>query len=115
MLVMIALLRVAAVLTLVVFGCFFVRLMLTRQAELGYYALGLLGLFGVLRVTAFVKARHLSCPLCHGTVIQNKSCRKHRNSHCIPLLGHLWTVVVDVLFRAGFRCMYCGTAFRLRK
>ena len=111
----IAFIRLLALGALVCFGYFFVKLMLTREAELGYYALGFLGLFVTLRLVAFVKAHHLNCPLCHGTVLQANTCHKHRDAHRIPVIGYVWTAILDVLLKAHFRCMYCGTPYRLRK
>ena len=108
-------LRITALAALVVFGYFFIQLMLTRTPELGYYALASLGAFIALRFVAFVKARHLTCQLCHGTVMQANTCHKHRDAHRIPLLGYFWTAALDVVTKAGFRCMYCGTAYRLKK
>jgi len=108
-------LRITALAALVAFGFFFVQLMLTRNPELGYYALATLGAFIALRFTAFIKAQSVTCQLCHGTVLQANTCHKHRDAHRIPLLGYFWTAAFDVVTKGCFRCMYCGTAYRLKK
>ncbi len=115
MLVGIAMMRLGALASLVAFGWFFVRLAMAPNPDLGYAALGSLFGYAFLRVAAFAKAQTLSCPLCHGTVLHSKSCHKHRDAHRFPLLGYVWTAIIDVLCRWSFRCMYCGTSFRLKK
>lgn len=82
---------------------------------MGVWSLVCLGAFGLARLLAFVWSRGLACPLCHGTVLAEKGCRKHENAVKLPLLPHKSAVVLGVLFTLGFRCMYCGTAYRLWK
>jgi hypothetical protein len=42
-------------------------------------------------------------------------CHKHVNAQRLPPLTYRATAVLAVLFTLSFRCMYCGTRFRLRK
>ncbi|MCB1210533.1 MAG: hypothetical protein KDK97_14480 [Verrucomicrobiales bacterium] len=47
--------------------------------------------------------------------MHEKRCHKHSEAQRLPLMGYRGTVVLAVLFTLGFRCMYCGTPYRLRK
>ena len=59
---------------------------------------------------------NVKCPLCHGTPLHSRhGCRKHRLSERWPLLTRRATVVLRILTTLSFRCMYCGTPFRLFK
>jgi hypothetical protein len=61
----------------------------------------------------FSMTRH--CPLCHGTPLHSRRCPKHRLADRWLPLTHRATVVVRMLTTLSFRCMYCGTPFRLFK
>jgi len=91
------------------------ELLLKGDRSDGFVALGLLGLFGVCRLLAFLNNEKLHCNLCHGTVLHEKRCRKHVDAIRIPGLSHRAAAVASVLCTGGFRCMYCGTPYRLKK
>ena len=55
------------------------------------------------------------CPLCHGTPLHERRCHKHRLAQRLPFFTYRFTAVLAILFTMGFRCMYCGTPFRLFK
>ncbi len=55
------------------------------------------------------------CPLCHGTPLHSRPCPKHRLANRWPLLTYRATTVLCMLTTLSFRCMYCGTPFRLFK
>ena len=55
------------------------------------------------------------CPLCHGTPLHSRRCHKHRLANRWPGLTYRFTTVMRVLTQLSFRCMYCGTPFRLFK
>lgn len=58
----------------------------------------------------------LKCPLCHGTPLHSRlGCHKHRLANRWFPLTYRATSVVRILFTLTFRCMYCGTPFRLFK
>lgn len=111
----VAIVRVLAALVLIAFCVLLYQVFQTRDPGTGYTALTLLGVFVVLRVYAFSKAQQLRCPLCHGTLLISNACHKHHSATRLPLLGHTWSVILHILFRLRFRCMYCGTKYRLRK
>lgn len=87
----------------------------TGDRSLGTYALAGLALCGIGRFLVFVLSRSLSCTLCYGPVMQEKGCRKHRDAQRLPLLSYRASTALAVATTGHFRCMYCGTPFRLRK
>jgi uncharacterized membrane protein len=105
----------AAALALAAFVLVAARMFLTGDRALGLVALGLLGGFVMLRGLAWYCAQDLRCQLCHGAVLRDKGCRKHRDATKLPLLSYRLSAALMVLTRHTFHCMYCGTAFRLRK
>ncbi len=92
-----------------------VQLFWLDDKQYGIHALVGLGVFVTCRLTAFVLARSLTCPLCHGTVMHEKRCRKHAEAFRIPTLTYRFSAVLSILLTWGFRCMYCGTQYRLRR
>ncbi len=97
------------------FSWFTGELLLSGDPTHGYAALSLLVGFGLARLLAFLNNRHLHCNLCHGTILHEKRCRKHASATRIPGLSHRAATVVRVLCTGGFRCMYCGTLYRMKK
>jgi hypothetical protein len=90
------------------------------MALLGTQASGVLALSGLLvmagcRLAAFGLSRSLRCALCHNPVMSEKRCQKHRDARRLPLLSHRAWAVACVLATGTFRCIYCGTPYRLRK
>lgn len=110
-----ALLLFTAFVAFIGFAWFAGELLLTGERMCGFLALGSLGVFGSARVLAFLNNRHLTCTLCHGTLLHEKRCRKHAGATRIPGLSYRAATVVKTLFTGGFRCMYCGTHYRLKK
>ena len=87
----------------------------TGERRYGVFSLILLFLFLVTRGLAFLFSRHLFCPLCMGRVMASVRCLKHAKAQRIRPLSYRATAVLAVIFTLGFRCMYCGTRFRLRR
>ncbi len=71
--------------------------------------------FGVSFVLGLVLSLTKQCPLCRGTPLHNQRCFKHRLAQRWPLLTYRATTVLRILTTLRFRCMYCGTPFRLFK
>ncbi len=111
----VALLLTIAFLGFVVFVVGSLNLILADHRGSGVAALIGLGVFGIARLFSFLLSRSLTCPLCHGPVVHEKRCHKHSDAQRLPLMSYRGTVVLSVLFTLGFRCMYCGTPYRLRK
>lgn len=87
----------------------------TGSRLIGVGSLLCLALFIASRLGAFVLSSHLHCGLCRGAVMSEKGCRKHVDAVRIRPLSHRATAVLSVLFTLSFKCMYCGTRFRLWK
>jgi hypothetical protein len=81
----------------------------------GWLALAGLFLFAFGRVLSFILSRHLNCTLCHGPVLHEKRCHKHPDAYRVAPLSYRSSTVVSMLSKGVFRCMYCGTPYRLKK
>ena len=64
---------------------------------------------GFLIVASKARCRVCSCPL-----FTVRLCRKHQAAHYVPLLGIACSTALHLLFFKWMRCMYCGTAIRIR-
>ena len=108
-----------AVLTNVVFwwGVVALGMMLIppKNPDYGIQVVIAISAYAVLRALRYFHALSLSCPLCHGPVLAEKKCHKHRYASRYLLFSYRASLVIDVLTRLQFNCMYCGTPFRLRK
>lgn len=87
----------------------------TGDKVYGFCALAALAAFVIVRLLVFVLTRTLVCPLCLGTVLDEKHCQKHGSVRRLPLLTHRTSTATSILLRWAFRCMYCGTDYRLKK
>lgn len=85
----------------------------TQARTWGVLALAGLGTFAFSRVVVFLLADSLNCPLCHGAVMKERRCRKHDDAFRIWPLSYRASAVISLLITFGFRCMYCGTSYRL--
>jgi hypothetical protein len=78
--------------------------------------LGATGAFIVSLVLSLLISLTVKCPLCHGTPLHSRfGCRKHRLADHWPPLTYRTAVVLRILVSLSFRCIYCGTPFRLFK
>jgi hypothetical protein len=64
---------------------------------------------GFLIAASKARCRICSCPLFYVRL-----CRKHRAAHYVPLVGIACSTALHLLVFKWMRCMYCGTAIRLR-
>jgi hypothetical protein len=67
----------------------------------------------VSRLVLALQGRGCPCQLCHGPVLVDKNCNKHRDARRLPLLSYRQSLMVDAALRGRFNCMYCGTAYRM--
>jgi uncharacterized membrane protein len=96
----------------------FVEMLAVGRDHAGDYAkfaAVFLGGWMILRVIRFIIARRVTCPLCHGHILQKKKCRMHQDSRKLGPLSHRQSMMLDVATRAKFTCMFCGTPYRLRR
>lgn len=110
---LVALLMMAAFLGFLAFLAGAIGMAITRAEMWGWLALAGLGTIVVSRVVVFVLADSLNCPLCHGAVMKVRRCRKHQDAFRLWPLSHRASAVLSLLTTFGFRCMYCGTGYRL--
>jgi hypothetical protein len=54
------------------------------------------------------------CRICSCNLYYSKNCLKNRKAHRIPLFGYVASTALHLLIFGWFRCMYCGTAIRLK-
>lgn len=92
-----------------------VAIPLTGDRLVGVASLVSLVVFITARISAFILSSRLHCGLCHGTVLSEKKCRKHVDAVRIRPLSYRATAAVSALITLSFRCMYCGTPYRLWK
>ncbi len=114
-LLLVALLLVLAFAGAVGFIWSVAAMLLTDVREWGWLALAGLGVFALARISVFVLASALNCPLCHGTVMHEKRCHKHADAFRLRPLSYRASAVLSLLFTGCFHCMYCGTLWRLRR
>ena len=86
-----------------------------RDTSYGIHVLVSIGAYVGFRILSYVHAMSLKCPLCHGPMLHDKKCHKHRYASRYLLFGYPASLMVDVVTRGVFNCMYCGTPYRLRK
>jgi hypothetical protein len=54
------------------------------------------------------------CRICSCNLFFSKNCLKNRKAHHLPGIGYVASLSLHLLLFGWFRCMYCGTAIRLR-
>lgn len=72
----------------------------------------------ILIVALFVYvlfARKSSCPVCRQRQFVPKACNKHVKAHGSRLLGHMIPTALHLIRYKWFRCIFCGTAIRLKE
>ncbi len=70
--------------------------------------------FFVFGILFLLCARKCRCRVCSCHFFFQKRCFKHRLAHRLPLLGHVGSAALHVLLFRWMRCMFCGTAIRMR-
>ena len=71
----------------------------------------ILTVLGLLQLHYAMRAR---CRICSCPLFYSKNCLKNRKAHHIPGLGYVMSLALHLLIFGWFRCLYCGTAIRLR-
>ncbi len=54
------------------------------------------------------------CRICSCNLYHSKNCLKNRKAHHLFGLGYVGSLALHLLIFGWFRCMYCGTAIRLK-
>lgn len=68
-------------------------------------------LTGLLYLCFTLRAR---CRVCTNQIFWSKRCFKNQRAHRVPGLGFVASLALHALLFGWFRCMYCGTAIRLK-
>lgn len=101
------LLLIAVVITLPVVSLIDARELIPKIVPLLVASL----IFGVMFVSSANKTR---CRVCSCHLFYVRHCLKHKSSHKVPLIGYASSAALHLLLFRWMRCMYCGTALRLR-
>ncbi len=83
------------------------------EEELGY-ALWLPAALIVVGLIFVASANRTRCRICSCHMFYNRRCFKHQKAHHVFGLGHGGSAALHALLFKWLRCMYCGTAIRLR-
>jgi hypothetical protein len=75
---------------------------------------GMVG-YVVLAGVRYHHGRHTLCPLCRGPVFHVQRSVKSRGATKIPGLDYRTSIVLSLFLVGRYRCMYCGTPFRLKR
>ena len=87
--------------------------MLFVDRVFGWMVIAGMGGYGLLRLLRSIHGRGCHCQLCHGPVLVNKDCNKHRDARRYPLLDYRRSLLIDAAVKGQFNCMYCGTPYRM--
>jgi hypothetical protein len=71
--------------------------------------------YAILRAFRYFHGLSLSCPLCHGPMLHEKKCHKHKYASRYLLFSYRASLILDIVTKLHFNCMYCGTPFKLKK
>ncbi len=62
-----------------------------------------------------ISANKTRCKVCTCHLFFKRNCHTHNKAHRVPLLGQPTSAALHLLLFKWLRCMYCGTAIRIRK
>ncbi|MEM0895988.1 MAG: hypothetical protein AAGJ79_03805, partial [Verrucomicrobiota bacterium] len=84
-----------------------------REGFMGFW--WLMGGFVVFGLGFLILANKTRCKVCTCHLFFKKNCFIHNKAHRVPFLGAAGSAALHLLLFRWLRCMYCGTAIRLRK
>ena len=70
--------------------------------------------FVILGLMHFFTTLRTRCRVCSCQFFRMRRCDKHRLANEIPLLGYTFAAALHLILFRWMRCMYCGTAIRLK-
>jgi hypothetical protein len=108
--VVLLLCRLSLVLTMV--G---LTLVLVFEPEYLGYALWLPASLAFFGITFVLSANRTRCRICSCHMFYNRRCFKHQKAHRLFGFGYASSAALHALIFRWLRCMYCGTAIRLRQ
>jgi len=91
--------------------------LVARVETPSHYTMEVIGGFTILVVLGCLQlhfAGRSRCRICSCNLFYSKNCLKNRKAHHFPPLGYVASLALHLLIFGWFRCMYCGTAIRLK-
>jgi hypothetical protein len=77
--------------------------------------LWVIGAWVVVSAFYIYLSTRLRCRVCTNHIFFSKRCFKNAKAHRVPGFGLVGSLALHALIFGWFRCMYCGTAIRLRR
>jgi hypothetical protein len=77
--------------------------------------LWVIGLWLVVSGFYLYLATRIRCRVCTNHIFFSKRCFKNVKAHRVPCFGLVGSLAVHALVFGWFRCMYCGTAIRVKR
>lgn len=77
-------------------------------------ALPIMVVFVVIGLMHFSATLRTRCRVCSCQFFRMRRCDKHRLAHNLPLMGYSVATALHLILFKWMRCMYCGTAIRLK-
>ena len=77
-------------------------------------ALPILVVFVIIGLMHFSATLRTRSRVCSCQFFRMRRCDKHRLAHNLPLMGYSFATALHLILFKWMRCMYCGTAIRLR-
>ena len=111
--------RVALLVTLGIFVLsFFVATtgIIMNKTDFGLWVvIPVVSIFLLLCLIHFTATNQTRCRVCSCQFYRFRRCDKHRLAHRIPIFGYAFGSALHLVLFKWMRCMYCGTAIRLRQ
>ena len=77
-------------------------------------ALPIMVVFVIIGLMHFSATLRTRCRVCSCQFFRMRDCDKHRLAHRLPILGYSFAKALHLILFKWMRCMYCGTAIRLK-
>ena len=111
--------RIMLVITLGVLALsFFVgtKVIIMNKTDYGLWVvIPVVSVFLLLCLMHFISTHQTRCRVCSCQFFRFRRCDKHRLAHRIPIFGYTFGSALHLVLFKWMRCMYCGTAIRLRQ
>jgi len=77
-------------------------------------ALPIMVVFVIIGLMHFLVTLRTRCRVCSCQLFRIRRCDKHHLAHNLPLMGYVFATALHLILFKWIRCMYCGTAIRLK-
>ncbi len=86
-----------------------------QSSQYLWHFLWIIGLWVLMLVFQVFISYRIRCRVCTNHIFFSKRCFKNSKAHRLVGLGLVGSLALHALLFSWFRCMYCGTAIRLKK